>query len=141
MATENTSETGARFYDAWNTGNVDLLDQVCAPDVLYHLPPMPDADLAGLKQMILATLMSDPDFKVWEDEQTTEGATTCSRWTCSSTFTGVNPLLPGVEPTGKQQTTSGATITHWKDGKAVEIWHFGDMLGMLQQQGVLPPLG
>lgn len=96
-------------------------------------------DLAGLKQLVLATRTSDPDFKAWEDELTTEEETTCSRWTCSSTFTDVNPLLPEVGPTGKTQTTSGATITHWRSGKAVEIWYFADMLGMLQQQGVLPP--
>lgn len=141
MATLTTNEAVVRFYNAWNTGNVDLLDQVCAPDVVYHLAPLPDTDLAGLKQVVLATRTSDSDFTVSEDEQTTEGGTTCSRWTCSSTFTAANPLLPGVEPTGKGQTTSGAVIYHWKDGKAVEIWHFADMLGMFQQQGILPPLG
>lgn len=98
-------------------------------------------DLAGLKQFAIALRTGDPDFKVWEDERTTDGETTCSPWTCSSTFTATNPLLPGVEPTGKGQTTSGAVITHWKNGKAVEVWHFADNLGFLQQQGVLPPVG
>lgn len=140
MATLSTNEAVARFYDAWNTGNVDILDQAFAADVVYHFEPFPDMDLAGSKQFILALRTASPDFQAREDEQTTEGGTTCTRWTCSSTFTAVNPLVPG-EPTGKAQTTSGATIFHWKDGKAVEIWHFADWLGALQQQGVLPPMG
>jgi ketosteroid isomerase-like protein len=141
MATLSIAEAVAKFRDAWNTGNVDILDQVCAPDVVVHMPPFPDMDLGGLKQAILATRTSDSDFNIWEEEQFTEGETTCSRWTCSSTFTNVNPLMPGLEPTGKGQTTSGATIYNWEDGRAVEVWGFTDVLGMLQQQGVLPPLG
>jgi len=28
-----------------------------------------------------------------------------------------------------------------RNGKAVEMWHYGDWLGWLQQFGVIPPLG
>jgi len=31
--------------------------------------------------------------------------------------------------------------SHFKDGKIAEQWEYGDMLGLLQQLGVIPALG
>lgn len=98
-------------------------------------------DLAGLKQVVEFTRMSQPDFEFREDEYMREGDLTCSRWSASATFTGENPLFPGLKPTGKGQTTWGVVITRWRDGKGVEVWHAWDSLGWFTQQGVIPPMG
>ena len=50
-----------KSYVAWNTGNVDLLDEVFAADVAYHFASFPDMDLAGLKEVVAATRMGQPD--------------------------------------------------------------------------------
>ncbi len=138
---DNIREASRKSYVAWNTGDLDLLDEVFATDVKYHLASFPDMDLAGLKQTVAATRVAQPDFEVREDEYTREGDVTCSRWTCSATFTAENSLFPGVEPTGKGQTSWGVVVTHWRDGKGVEVWHAWDSLGWLTQQGIIPPMG
>jgi predicted ester cyclase len=69
-----------------------------------------------------------------------EGNLASFRWSWTGTHTGKIKALPG-EPTGKKVTITGCTVTHSKDGKLVEDWSFSDNLGMLQQLGIIPPLG
>jgi predicted ester cyclase len=47
----------------------------------------------------------------------------------------------GIPATGKQVQFSGCSIYHFKDDKIVRQWEFGDLLGFLQQLGVIPSPG
>lgn len=47
----------------------------------------------------------------------------------------------GLPATGKPVTVTGSDIVRWSDGKAVEVWHIEDVLGILQQLGVAPGPG
>ena len=129
-----------RFTEAWNTGNLDVLDEVCAADLVYHLPPFPDMNLEALKQFIAGFRRALPDFHVTMDEDIVAGNTTAHRWNCQGTYTGQSPVLP-TPPTGKQAAVLGCHVVHWVEGKAAEMWHIGDQLGWLQQLGVIPPMG
>ncbi len=129
-----------RLAEVWNTGNLDLLDDIFSADVVYHLPPFPDMNLEALGQFIAGFRKAFPDFHVTIEEDIAASNTSAHRWTWRGTFTGESPVLP-APPTGKQATGLGCHIVHWADGKAVETWHYGDWLGALQQIGVIPPLG
>jgi hypothetical protein len=74
------------------------------------------------------------------DEDIIVGNTSAHRWTCRATCTEQSPLLP-VPPTGKPATVLGSHIVHRATDKAVEVWHFGDWLGWLQQNGRPPTAG
>ncbi len=45
----------------------------------------------------------------------------------------------GVPATGKNIAFTGMIIDRFAEGKIVEHWEQFDMLGMMQQLGVLPP--
>jgi predicted ester cyclase len=45
----------------------------------------------------------------------------------------------GIPPTGKQVTLPGVVIDRIADGQLVESWLQADVLGMLQQLGVIQP--
>jgi predicted ester cyclase len=47
----------------------------------------------------------------------------------------------GIPPTGKQVQTTLIFIDRIVNGKGVEQWSNGDDLGLLQQLGVIPPMG
>jgi predicted ester cyclase len=47
----------------------------------------------------------------------------------------------GIPPTEKSMSVMGITINRIAGGKAVETWTNFDMLGLLQQPGVVPPAG
>lgn len=60
-----------------------------------------------------------------------EGDKVAERWT--ATFT---------EPaSGVQVTLTGIIILRLADGKIVEMWWAKDFLGLVQQLGVIPPMG
>lgn len=137
-----SSQTGffTRFGDVWCTGKVDVVDELFPADVAYHLPPFPDMDREGLKQLITGFHQAFPDFSLTVHEEMRDGDTTTARWSCTATFTGVSPLLP-LAPTGLATEGSGAHVIHWYRDTPIEVWHFGDWLGWLQRCGVMPPLG
>jgi ketosteroid isomerase-like protein len=116
---------------AWSSGDVQRLDEVCAPSCVFHTPPFPDMDLAVEKAFIQAFRTGLPDFTIRQVEGIVEGETTCHRYLCSGTHTGFNPLIP-VEPNGRWFETSGCWMAHWVDGKAVEVWHYQHWLCELQ---------
>ncbi len=50
-------------------------------------------------------------------------------------------LSLGVSEAGRHVRLVTCSVYHVRDGKVVEQWEYGDMLGMLQQLAVIPPLG
>jgi predicted ester cyclase len=50
-------------------------------------------------------------------------------------------LLAAVNTAGKQVTVPGVTITRIANSKIAENWSNYDMLGMVQQLGVVPTMG
>ncbi len=44
----------------------------------------------------------------------------------------------GIAPTGKKVTLKAITIYRILGGKIVEVWEEADVLGMMQQIGVIP---
>jgi predicted ester cyclase len=58
-----------------------------------------------------------------------------TRWTIRGTHQGE---LWGTAPTGKQVTYTGITINRMTEGKIVEDWFEGDVLGLLQQICAIP---
>jgi SnoaL-like polyketide cyclase len=130
-----------RFIQAWTEGNLATVDELMAPNVVYHMPPFPDfSGTEDLKQFISSFHSAFPnDLQVFFDEDLAAGDATVHRWNVSGSFQGRSPLL-SVTPTGKLTTATGCHICHWAGDRCVEVWHFGDWLGWLQKAGAAPPL-
>lgn len=47
----------------------------------------------------------------------------------------------GIPATGKEIVMTGNNVFRIANGKIAECWAESDALGMLQQLGVIPPLG
>jgi len=137
-AEEKKAKFDQFVQEAWNTGNPDLLDEVFAPDVVYH--NYPNADLEGLeayKQRLTNCRGALPDLQVTILERFVEGDTIISHWTVRGTHTGE----AWGPPSGKELTSTGCDIARWVDGKVVEIWNYEDKLAFMQQLGfkLVPP--
>ena len=83
-----------RVRGGWERGDVSSLDEVYSDDLVYHIPPFPDLDKAGLGDFMTGFHQAFPDFSVEEDELVVDGDTTVQRWHCTGTYTGHSPLLP-----------------------------------------------
>jgi predicted ester cyclase len=60
------------------------------------------------------------------------------RWTFHGTLQGD---FFGIPATGKGVTITGMGISRIENGKIVELWSNFDQLGLMQQLGVIPPMG
>jgi predicted ester cyclase len=79
-----------------------------------------------------------PDFRDSIDIQIAEGDMVATRATSRGAHRGV---FMGLEPTNRELSWTGITIDRIAEGKIVESWTNWDMMGMMQQLGVVPKLG
>jgi steroid delta-isomerase-like uncharacterized protein len=123
----------------WTTGDFDAADEIYAPDYVNHQHHDPDdpRDLHGVEAMkAFATEFRQafPDFHDSIDIQLAEGDMVATRFTSNGTH---RSAFMGVEPTNKELTWTGITIDRISEGKIVESWANWDMMGMMQQLGVV----
>ena len=127
--------------EAFNKGNVDALDEVFSPDVVFHSTPFPDIKgLEAYKRNATANRPAFTDRRIEWEEIICEGNTAVQRYIFHMKHTGTNPLLP-FPPTGKEVAFKGCVVYRLKNGKIVEFIEYADYLGLFQQLGITPPMG
>jgi steroid delta-isomerase-like uncharacterized protein len=128
-----------RVVELWNTGNLAIADEIFSSDFVNHDPNRPDVtELKSYKGWVVECRTAWPDFHVEDHDLVAEGDKVVARWTVTATHKGE---FMGIPPTGKQGTVTGMHIYRFVDGKIVEHWWAWDVLGMLQQLGVVPAMG
>jgi len=132
MTTEEMRTFERRFFQAWNEGKPEILDEVYSPDFINHFT---GENRDRLKQAIPETRAAFSGLHITIDEFIIEGDRSVARWTAQSTHTGT---YMGIPATGKRVEQVGINIARMADGKIVEEWSLGDNLGLLRQLGVLP---
>ena len=139
MSAENKALARRFLEEAFNAGNLDVIDELVDPGfVNYDVAlPEPVRGVEGAKASITGYRDAFPDVHITVEEQIAEGEFVTTRWTAQGTHQGD---LMGIAPTGKQATVTGITIDKIVDGRIVESRTNWDNLGLLQQLGVVPAL-
>jgi predicted ester cyclase len=137
--TEENKAIIGRLSELWNTGNLAIADEIFDADFVNHDPNNPGVtNSESYKGYVPVVRIGFPDFHVATDDLVAEGEKVAFRWTIIATHQGE---LMGMPATGIQVVWVGMTVAHLVDGKVVEMWWAHDTLGMLQQLGVIPPMG
>jgi predicted ester cyclase len=142
MTPEESKAKTRWFVEELNKCNLDSGREVYSSDCLFHYPPGPDVkglDAWNERFARISTVLF-PDFKITIDEMIVEGNTAVTRLTYSGTHTGQSAAFP-FPPTGKKALWTGCAVGHGDGEKTSEVWEYVDMLGLLQQLGIIPPLG
>ena len=63
MNIESNKAVVQRYFDIWNTGNVERLDEVLAPYYVDHAHPEMK-DVESIKQSVVKVRQSFPDFNI-----------------------------------------------------------------------------
>jgi steroid delta-isomerase-like uncharacterized protein len=121
--------------EAFNRGDVDVLDGLVADDFVEH-DPMPGTapDREGLKAMIRGLHQAFPDFHTEIEDQIVAGDKVVERWSCTGTQEGE---FMGIPATNRHVEIHGMDISRLANGRLVEHWTQIDMVSMLQQLGVM----
>lgn len=126
--------------DILNEGNLDRLNEYFADDYVEHTTAAPE-DIQGLeavKAHYAGIRDAMPDFTVEIEELIAEGNMVAQRSRQTGTHEGA---FMDLEPTGKTVDSPGIVIYQIEDGQIVEAWVQANMMGMMQQLGVVEPPG
>lgn len=141
MSLEENKKIAKRFFDeVCNARKLNVADELFSADHTYSDPSIPGIPPgpAGQKLLISTYQTGLPDAHWQVDEMIAEGDKVVTRWTGSGTHKGVLQGNPPIPPTGKKVKVTGVWIHRISGGKIVETRNVWDMLGMLQQLGVIP---
>jgi predicted ester cyclase len=136
---ENKAVANRLIEEVVNKGNLDAIDDLVDANYLWHgAPPGLVPGIEGLKKFFPTLHAGLPDWHDIIEDMIAEGDKVVVRITARGTHKGE---FMGIAPTGKQVTITGILIYRIVAGKIVEEWFEHDMLGLMQQLGVIPSIG
>ena len=136
MSAEESKAVMRRFWEVWERGDIDRLDELLAPDYVNHtlaapdLPPGPE----GVKEVVSMFRSGMPDLRVVIEDMIAEDDRVATRYALEGTHGGD---LFGVAPTGRHLTIKSMTVERLSEGKIVEHWRVTDELDMMRQLGAM----
>jgi predicted ester cyclase len=134
MSEQNKAHVRRAIEEIYNKGDLAVVDELAASDMLIHTSSGEIRGRNGAKQYVAALRAGFPDIRFTVDDQIAEGDMVVTRWTARGTHTGV---FEGIAPTGRRIRVAGTDIDHIVDGLTLECWAHLDELGLMRQLGVV----
>jgi len=140
MSTEaNMAIVRRHTEEFWNQGTLDIADEIHTADYVFHDPSAPEIRSSeAYNQFVVMYRTAFPDIHFTIEDLFAVGDKVVSRWSCTGTHQGE---LMGIPPTGKSSTNTGIDIFRLSGSKIAEEWVHWSTLRMLQDLGVIPPMG
>lgn len=143
MASVEESNKAAirRFYDeVINRGNIAVVDDLMEPNFVHYgetLFPRIEGS-AAIKAGVRGVINAYPDGRTVVEDMVAEGDTVVCLLSWRGTHQG--PFM-GIPPTGKTSSWRGISTYRFNAaGKIVERWANMDVVGQLQDLGVVPEM-
>lgn len=126
-----------RYQEAYNTNDLDVLDELLAPDWKTNgWVQGVSQSIEDAKTLYQATLQSFPDLQFITLDLVAEGDWVVQRTLMRGTFKGE---FAGLQPTGQVVECGGISMFRVAGGKIVEHWGYADDAGFWHQLGVDVP--
>ena len=135
MSVEENKALVRRWIEAINKKNVAVFDEIFTANYVAHTPGAEENDPESIKQLMTGLFTAFPDLHLTVEDFIAEGDKVVHRLTVQGTHKGD---LMGIPPTGKQFTIMLINITRNAKNKFAESWTIADLLGMMQQLGIIP---
>lgn len=132
VANETTRSLVKKFIaDIWNRGEIDLIPEVCSPNLRFNGNTGFDRiGHDGLARMVATIRDALDEYHCEIHSMVVEN----NKAFCRLRFTGkhTGPLL-GYPPTGKVVAWMGATEFTCQNGKILKVWELGDVKSLEEQ--------
>jgi predicted ester cyclase len=140
MSTEENKALFVRLLDELNRGNLEIVDQVVAPDALMIAPHLPEPvrGSQAFKDVFRGAGMEALGLQYTLEQSIAEGDSVAARFTGRGTHQGE---FQGAAPTGKPIAIDTVAIYRVANGKIAEYRLYWDTLGFMQQVGAIPATG
>ena len=135
---ENKAQFRRIYEEMFNKGNLEIADELIAPDFLNHENP-PGMNSRGPESACKVVMMlrnAFPDVHYTIEEMVAEGDMVSCRLIMNGTHQG---SFMGIAPTGRSvRQQAQIHLVRFRNGKAIEHWAVRDDLGLMRQLGVIP---
>jgi predicted ester cyclase len=143
MSDQENVKLANLFFDGWNAGDLSKARQYESADFMVESPGSPTPMNGNQSMAYNQNLMTAfPGAKFVILFNVSQGEYVVTHWRITGTNTGplMSPSGQAIPPTGKTSTLMGSTTTQIKNGKYVHAWNFWDMMSLIGQLGLLPPM-
>ncbi len=126
-----------KFFDVGpSKGNIAAADVLLHSEFTLHTPlPTPGPGIEEMNNVITTCRAAFHGLNVTINDIMADGNKVIARFTARGTHNGE---FMGVPPTGKAIILTAIEIFRVKDGRIVELWGEVNMMGLMQQLGMLP---
>jgi len=133
MSEENKA-IARKFFRMFETGDPGMAGKFVAADYYNHDAPNPNIGLEGVKAGVTRFKNGLPDAQLKIAFQIAERDKVATRYSWSGTHQGE---IYGIPATGKHVSWTATVAFRITDGKIHEAWEDRDLLGAMQQLGVV----
>lgn len=137
MSVEQSRQLITRYFEeVWNQGQLDVLDEIMAPDYVNHSPSTPNSRPGpeDLKPIVRAMRDGIPDLHY----QILDTVITPDKVAVHLKVTGThNGTLFGIAPTGRKVDVHQMQIEWIRNGRIWRHWRVTDELALMRQLGVV----
>jgi steroid delta-isomerase-like uncharacterized protein len=126
-----------KFFEVGpSKGDLAAADVLLHPEFSLHTPlPTPGPGIQEMNNVITTCRAAFHGLNVTVDEIMAEENKVIARFTARGTHNG---KFMGLPPTGKAITMTGIEIFRIHEGKIAELWGEVNLMGLMQQLGMLP---
>jgi steroid delta-isomerase-like uncharacterized protein len=128
----------SKLFETLNAHDLESAEELLSNSSNYsfHIIGMPPMDVSGRKQIFAGAVSAFPDFHHNIIDVVAENDKVAVRYIVTGTHKG---QFQGIPPTGKQVSFEGTEFITINDGKIAEERVFVDVMGWMQQLGVIIP--
>jgi steroid delta-isomerase-like uncharacterized protein len=136
MSEDQLATSKRVIEEAFNQGNLDVIDQVTTDDYVGHDPLTGDQDRDAAKASMSMYRGAFPDLHFTIEDAFEAGDKVVVRWTGEGTFE--NEIM-GLQPThDRGNPVTGINIDRYEGGRIAESWTEWDTLTFMRDIGAVP---
>src|SRR5512137_1651331 len=136
MSMEDNKNIVRRFFEEGpSKGDLGAANRLLAPNFALHVPLPCSPGIQGMNDVISACRAAFEHLDVTVLDTVAEDDKVAARFTAIGIHKGA---FMGLPPTGKPITMTGIEIFRIENGKIAELWGEANLMGLMQQLGILP---
>jgi len=129
--------TVRKFFEVGpSKGDIEAADTLLAADFSLHVPlPVTGPGISAINNVVTSCRAAFHGLNVTIEDMTADGDMVTCRFTARGEHKGE---FMGLPPTGKPIVMTGIEIFRLEKGKIAELWGEANLMGLMQQLGILP---